>query len=251
MSFETDGIRIERGLVAHSAIMSIRRGIFEIMRPHCCMDPNDPDAIDKGFVSLRGRTDSLKQNCYRLFGKLAAVPRLLADPGIARIIAELGFTDAAVQSHSVFCLEPGNLRNTFLPHQDLRDRTSLNALLIWVPLSAGPDIGGMACYEASHREGPRHHRLSPEGKPYLTPEHYADCRRIELVNYLLGDCVFISPFLIHESIQNRGMAVRWTAVIKLDSVIGLNHVKESIYPFPIDEYIDLRTNEQRLNPAPD
>lgn len=249
MSFATDGFEVARGLVSLEAVSAIRRGIFEIMRPHCDLDPADPKAIDKGFLALGKLSPTLKNNCYRLFGKLAAVPRILSDPGVARKIKEFGFEDATIQTYSVFCLEPGNRRNTFLPHQDLRDRTSLNSLQLWLPLSSGPGMGGMACFAGTHRRGPIHHEITETGKPYLLESEYSGARRFDMVDYELGDVVFMTPYLVHESIENTGQDVRWTAVIKLDSVHDLKHLSESTAPFPIDKFIDLRTNEQRLKPG--
>lgn len=249
MSYAEDGFQIERGLVAPSTVAAIRRGIFEIMRPHCDLDPADPLAIDKGFLALGNLPAPLKANCYRLFGKLAAVPRVMSDPGVAAKIREFGFEDATIQTYSVFCLEPGNQRNTFLPHQDLRDRSSLNSLQLWLPLSAGPGMGGMACFANTHRAGPICHEITDNGKPFLPEREYAGARRFDVVDYNIGDIVFMSPYLIHESIPNTGTSVRWTAVVKLDSVHDLKHLAHSPTPFPIDKYIDLRTNEQRLKSA--
>lgn len=249
MSFETDGFEVARGIASQEAIAAIRRGIFEIMRPHCDLDPSDPNAIDKGFLALGRLSPALKSNCYRLFGKLAAVPRILSEPGVARKIKEFGFEDATIQAYSVFCLEPGNQRNTFLPHQDLRDRTSLNSLQLWIPLSTGSNLGGVACFANTHRKGPLHHDITANGKPFLNESEFAQARRYDMVDYALGDIVFMTPYLVHESIENTGNSVRWTAVIKMDSVRDLKHLSESVTPFPIDQYIDLRTNEQRLKPA--
>ena len=69
----------------------------------------------------------------------------------------------------------------------------------------------------------------------------------EITRYETGDCVFVVPYLVHESVGNTGNAIRWTAVVKIDDASGQTHVKDGIHPFDIDEYIDSRSNEERLN----
>lgn len=249
MTFQDQGYQIERGIVSPLQIEAIRKGIYEIMKPHCEVSEVACDLLDACFYALGRQGGTLKNNCYNLFGKLAALPLLLADQNIHRIVQELGFGRATIQAHSIFCLEPGNKRNKFLAHQDLRERTSLRSLLIWVPLSAGPNLGGMACYEGTHCAGPLRHDISETGKPFLPREFYDDARRVNITDFQVGDCIFMDPYLIHESIENTGDAIRWTAVLKLDDARELTHISEALHPFSIDEYIDLRTNEERLKLA--
>jgi hypothetical protein len=190
-----DGVAVHRNIIGESSICALRRGMFEIMRPFLGAETASlgPDTgLDQAFFEVSARGGDLKSNCYRLFGKLSALPRLLAEPGLAELIKNFGFEDATIQSYSVFCLEHGNTRNTFLPHQDLRDRSSLDSLAIWIPLSAGTAIGGMACYLGSHHDGPLVHDVTDAGKPFLAADRYANCPRVEVTDFAVGDCVLSS-----------------------------------------------------------
>ncbi len=248
-SFKSNGYHWAKSVLAPDTTQHIRAGIFEVMRPYLSEETvllGSENGLDAGFHEISRLGGSLKSNCYKLWGKLAAIPMAMADPAIWRTIEALGFGNATVQSFSVFCLERGNNRNTFLPHQDLRDRTSLNSLLIWIPLSDGMDIGGMSILPKTHLGGPLHHDLSSEGKPFLPESLYPDAEVKEIVGYKVGDCIFMTPYLIHASILNSSDKIRWTAVIKLDGTEKLTHLKESVSPFSIADYIDTRLNSERL-----
>lgn len=247
--FQTDGYLACDGILAAETVGRIKAGIFEIMRPYLSNETKalGPDrGLDAGFDEISAAGPKVKSHCYRLWGKLSSLPLVLGDPAVQEKVKALGFEHATIQSYSIFCLENGNRRNAFLPHQDLRDRTSLNSLLIWIPLSQGDNIGGMSVYPGTHRDGPLHHDLSAEGKPFVPEATYKDRPRKDIVDFKVGDCIFMSPYAIHESIENRGASMRWTAVVKLDSAIELTHLKESLSPFDIERFIDLRLNSERL-----
>lgn len=249
MVFSESGFEVCRGIVSDERINSVKDGIIEIMKPYCTPNSNNVYDIDDCFRQISESSPELKKNCYKLFGRLAALPLLLSDPGIAKRVADLGFSKSTIQAFSVFCLEPGNAKNTFLPHQDLRERTSLRSLLIWTPLSSGERIGGMGCYEGTHHDGPLRHDITDTGKPFVDEQLLKYSKYVDLTDFQVGDCVFMDPYLIHQSEINEGDQIRWTAVIKIDSIENLSHLENGIHPFPIDEYIDLRQNEERLKLA--
>jgi len=247
MTYAKDGYEICNRLVDTGRIEAIRQKMIAIMAPHCDCPADQPDSLDQCFYAIAAQGQDLKTNVYRLFGRLADVPLLLGDLGVSGKVAAYGFTNYTIQAYSVFCLEPGNTKHMFLPHQDLRDRTSRKSLIIWVPLSVGANRGGLALYPGTHRKGPLKHDLSPGGQLLLGENAFADSARRDITEFEFGDCVFVDPYLIHESIENQGDGIRWTAVIKIDDASGQAHVRDSIHPFDIDDYIDSRSNAERLN----
>ena len=247
MTYFTEGFEVCRNIVEVDRIAMIRQKMIAIMAPHCQCDLDQADSLDRCFYEVSAQGQALKSNVYQLFGRLADLPLLLADKGISEKIAALGFFSFTIQAYSIFCLEPGNKKHLFLPHQDLRDRTSRKSLIVWVPLSGGSDFGGLAIYPGTHRLGPLKHQLSESGQLTLDKSAYECSEKREITRYETGDCVFVDPYLVHESVGNTGNAIRWTAVVKIDDASGQTHVKDGIHPFDIDEYIDSRSNEERLN----
>jgi len=248
-TFDRDGYVIRRGLLAHSRIERIQQRMLTIMRPYCSVGPDGEEpqhALDRCFYEVSALGSDVKSNVYKMFSRLADLPLLLEEPGIRATVADLGFTDFTIQAYSIFCLEPGNVRHKFLPHQDLRNRTSLKSLIVWAPMSQGQSLGGMACWPGSHRGGPLKHTLSEGGQLMLDENCYAAFERTDLTDYEPGDVVFMNPYLIHESVENDGDAIRWTAVVKIDDIRSNDHLTRDLHPFPIEEYIDGRSNAERL-----
>jgi hypothetical protein len=133
-----------------------------------------------------------------------------------------------------------------LPHQDLKGRTSLKSLILWIPLTAGNELGGMACWPGSHKKGPLVHRVTTKGQLELPDDAYMDFQRKDLSDYDIGDVFFMDPYLVHETIANKGKSIRWTAIIKIDDIYDNTHLTESLNPFVIDDFIDTKNNAERL-----
>ena len=247
--FDTYGYVLCEGVLGASFRARIQDSMLAIMQPYCEDGPVDEDpqaAIDRCFSYIASLGPEEKSTIYTMFGRIHELPLLLDQPGIRDVVKQLGFSKFTIQAYSVFCLEPGNTRHKFLPHQDLRNRTSLKSLLVWVPLSSGQALGGMACWPGSHKSGPIRHELSAGGQLMLAADEYARYKRRDLTGYSPGDVIFMDPYLIHESVENTGDAIRWTAVLKIDDIDSNKHLLIDLHPFPIDQFIDSRPNAERL-----
>lgn len=249
MDFETNGFLHYRGLIDRSTIRAIRGELVDIMRPFCDAKVRGPDDLDEALRQVTATSRTLRGNVLKMCSRLASLPLLLAQPGIKSAVAALGVGVPAIQGYSVLCMEPGEERFLFEPHQDLKQRASMHALALWIPLSAGSNIGGLGFYPGSHALGPQKHTLSAAGHLMLPPETYADFAPVECTGYEEGDCLVMSPFLVHWSVVNRGAAMRWTVSLKIDDAAGATHLRDSLHPFVIEDYIDTRSNEERLAAA--
>lgn len=261
MSFEEDGFVILKNFVDVDRLNSMRQKMLEIMEPFTDYPIDRPDSLDKCFADIGAKSQTLKSNCYRMFSRLADLPLMLNEPNIAKLVADLGFRNHTIQAMSIFCIEPNDDRHIFLPHQDLVDRMSLKTLQFWIPLSTGENIGGVAVWKGSHKKGPLHHkwrteegfradpktkfqnfagaagRRKPFGALVLPEEHYKDLERVDMIDYELGDALLLTPYTVHGSIPNRGNAMRWTYVIKIEEMVGIEHFRTDTSPFPMNEYL--------------
>lgn len=261
MSFKEDGFEIRKNFIQLDRLETIRSKMLEIMAPFCDYPTDRPDSLDKCFAEIGAKSQTLKSNCYKMFSRLADLPLMLTEPNIAKVIADNGFRNFTIQATSVFCIEPNDDRHIFLPHQDLVDRMSLKTLQFWIPLSTGKDIGGVAVWKGSHVKGPIKHkwrteeafradpkqkfqkfagaagRRKPFGALVLPEEEYAHYERVDMIDYELGDALVLTPYTVHGSIPNRGDAMRWTYVIKIEEMVGVDHFREDTSPFPMDEYL--------------
>ena len=138
---------------------------------------------------------------------------------------------------------------------------SLKTLQFWIPLSVGPNIGGISAWKGSHKNGPIKHkwrtevefradtsktvqnfagaagRRKPFGALVLPEEYYCDCERVDMVGFALGDALILTPYTVHASIPIRGESMRWTFVIKIEEMVDLMHLPQGTSPFPVDEYL--------------
>lgn len=261
MTFEEDGFVIRKNFIDRGRLLTIRRKMLEIMAPFATCPADQPDSLDRSFTEIGTRSQTLKSNIYTLFSKLADLPLLLTEPNIAGFIKEQGFENFTIQAYSIFCIEPHDDRHLFLPHQDLVARTSLKTLQFWIPLSTGPNIGGVAVWKGSQKAGPMKHiwytdpeyrsdptkkfqkfagaagRRKPFGALVLPEETYMHCKRTDMVDFQLGDCLILTPYTVHSSIQNRGKDMRWTYVIKIEDATCVPHAVNDTSPFPMNEYL--------------
>lgn len=249
MSYATEGFEFCRGVISPATIDRIRGEMVAIMRPFCDARVTGPADLDEAFAQVTRQSRLLRGNVLKTCGRLASLPLLLAEPGVRDMVAKVGIKVPVIQAYSVLCMEPFEKKFLFEPHQDLKQRISLKALAFWVPLSGGADIGGLGVLPRSHAAGPRKHTLSPAGHVMLPAESYAEFTPFELTDYREGDCLFFSPYLIHWSIQNKGKCNRWTVSLKVDEASEAMHLPKSIHPFVIEEYVDTRSNEERLAAA--
>ena len=249
MDFEKTGYVYCRQLIDRAAIREIRGELVEIMRPFCDSRVSGPDDLDEAFRQVTAASRTLRGNVLKMISRLACLPLLLREPGVKAQVAELGIRVPAIQGYSILCMEPDEEKFLFEPHQDLKQRASMRSLAFWIPLSSGPGIGGLGFYSGSHVLGPQKHTLSPAGHLMLPPECYASFPPCEFTQYEEGDCLIMSPFLVHWSILNRGDTLRWTVSLKVDEAAEASHLPASLHPFVIEDYIDTRSNEERLAAA--
>ncbi len=247
--FRQHGFVIQKNIVPPSWFDNVRTNMLSIMQPYCDNQNNDScDAslVDELFLEISAKGQTAKANVYSIFGQLADLPLILGIPSVRKVIKRLGFKGFTIQAYSVFCLEPGNEKHKFLPHQDLKGRTSFKSLILWVPLTAGKELGGMACWPGSHKKGPLVHTVAASGQLQLPSDDLIRSHRLDLSNYDVGDVIFMDPYLVHETIGNNGNSIRWTAIIKIDDINSNSHLLEGKTPFIIEDFINTKSNAERL-----
>jgi hypothetical protein len=249
MSFHRDGYELCKSLIHPGTIRGIRAEMVDIMRPYCDRRVRGPDELDEAFAQITRLGGALRGNVLKLCSRLASLPLLLAEPGVQAKIREIGIRTPVIQAYSVLCMEPHVERFLFEPHQDLKQRMSFSTLAFWIPLSSGANVGGLGIAAGSHTKGPLRHGLSARGQLVLPPDTYEGVPQVELTDYAEGDCLIFSPYLIHWSIPNAGETLRWTVSLKIDDVSAPAHLAESIHPFVIEDYVDTRSNEERIAEA--
>lgn len=249
MGYAQEGYEFCENLIDVKSIEAIKRDMVAVMAQFCQVSPEDPKALDKSFADLTAQSRRLRGNVLKLFSRMASLPLLLSDKNLAAKVKELGIKLPVIQAYSIVCMEPGEDRFLFLPHQDLKERTSLKSLVAWIPLSPCDGQGGLGVFPGSHQNGPIKHEVSPEGHLKIPDENCCDFSKKEIVRFKEGDCLIFSPYLVHWSVPTTGNDVRWTAIVKVDDGLTTGHLRTGLHPFVVSTYIDERSNEERLNEA--
>ena len=243
--YEKNGYELFRGIISLEYINEIRRKMLQILSSY---SPDSQD-IDTGFEEITNKSATLRGNVYKVFGSLADIPLVLAQPSVKEKLSELGFNNYTMQDPSIVCMEPNNNNYLFLPHQDLKQRQSLKSTLLWIPLSEGENIGGVGFRSGSHKYGPIKHDLSETGHLIINDEIIESHPCHNILDYKLGDCLFFDSYIVHWSVGNSGKKMRWTAIFRIDEVSDTNWLNKSLAPFDASSYIDQRSNEERLKEA--
>ncbi|MEK7856792.1 MAG: phytanoyl-CoA dioxygenase family protein [Acidobacteriota bacterium] len=249
MGYAEEGYEFCEELIGRKTIDSIKQNMVRVMQQFYDVSPDDPDALDKGFAEITKQDRKLRGNVLKIFSRMASLPLLLRDEKLEAKVRELGVEIPVLQAYSIVCMEPGESRFLFLPHQDLKDRTSFESLVIWAPLSPCNGEGGIGVYPGSHKKGPIKHDLSPEGHLRVPDEAVRGFSKHEVVRFKETDCLIFSPYLVHWSVLTTGRKVRWTAIVKVDDGLSTGHLRQAIHPFAVSDFIDERTNEDRLKEA--
>ena len=249
VSFERDGYLLCSGLLHRPLVERIvadMRAILGQFLPAAAgaSGVDDLDALMERVSAAGG--PGLRHNCYQAFSRLASLPAVLQSPGLMDVLRDCGVHVPLIQAHSIFFLEPHRDRFFFPPHQDLNGRMSLQAAIVWFPLTdSPPECGGIDLWAGSHVLGPLKHGLTDQGRLVLPPGDYAAFTPVHLAGLGVGDCVIMSPYLVHASIPNRGTSNRWTGIVKVDDGRDAPHFVGSMNPFPIAEYIGSGSDNYR------
>ena len=132
-------------------------------------------------------------------------------------------------------------------HQDLKILSN-KSILIWIPLNkSSGDLGGVTLYKKSHKNGPLKHTW---GDGYITLnkqslKKISKLSKFNFTEYNVGDVLFISPLLVHQSIINSNKNKnRWTFVIHVGDMTDSKHLLKNLSPFNFNRYFSPLTNEE-------
>ena len=79
--------------------------------------------------------------------------------------------------------------------------------MLWIPLNKSlGSLGGITLFQKSHKFGPLYHEPNSRGIMQLKKKSLKKIEKLKkfnFVKYNQGDILFMSPFIAHNSIENR------------------------------------------------
>ena len=206
---------------------------------------NDIKTIMESYLGKRIKTDNstlfekatakskiLRSNLYKSFVKLFSCIEILSNKNIKSYLKKKNFK-----------------KFLFPIHQDLKRRISKKSLLLWIPLNNSKgSLGGMTLFQKSHKLGPLYHEPNSNGVMQLKKSSLKKIKKLKkfnIVKYNQGDILFMSPFIVHNSIMNKDLKKsRWTLIIQVDEISSTKHFDKSLHPYNIDKFTFNLSNEE-------
>ena len=246
---EKQGFVLLKRIIDKKNINNIKKEIIEIMGQHCYVDKKKSidEILDQSFNLITNKSGQLRSNIYKSISSLQSIYNLCSLKIIKKIMNKIKIQTPRNLGSSIFAMEPNSKKYLILHHQDIRnDLASNQAINIWFPLTAGPNIGGVAIYPGSHRNGPiKHYIDKKEGKINIEKKHLKKLNKVKkIINFQVGDLLLFHPYLVHYSIINKGKKIRWTTAMCIDNPSNSPHLEKSFMPYVKTNFITNLTNEQ-------
>ena len=201
------------------------------------------------FAEITNKSLSLRENIFKIFSQNMAILNLQSQKKISNAIFDSGVTIPTLSAFGVIAMEPNRDRFLFHPHQDLHKHYSYRTLNLWVPLTTGENIGGMAIAKGQHKLGPMKHSVAIDGQLELKENQYDRSNVAMLEDVPVGDAILFDTQAVHWSILNKSNVTRWTAYISISSGSDLPHLANQLMSFNPENFIDTRSNEERIKEA--
>jgi len=201
------------------------------------------------FKLITKKSKKLRENLFKSFSRLISCIEILSDKKIKSFLKKKNYKNLALISFSVVVMEPNRKKFLFPVHQDLKNRLSNKSILMWIPLNKSKgSLGGVTLYKNSHKLGLLKHEIGHSGIMQLkskSQQKIAKLQKIDFNKYNVGDVLFISPFLVHKSINNINKKdSRWTLIIQVDDLTSTKHFSKSLNPYDVDYHSASLTNEE-------
>ena len=246
---EEQGFFLLKNVINKKYINNVKKDMIKVLGQYCHVDKNKSidKILDQSFNLITKKSPQLRSNIYKCMANLQSIYNLSSLKIIKKIMNKIKIQTPRNLGSSIFAMEPNSKKYLILHHQDIRnDLASNQAINIWFPLTAGPNIGGVAIYPGSHRNGPIKHYIDKKhGKINLKKKLLKNLNKVEkIINFQIGDLLLFHPYLVHYSIINKGKKIRWTTAMCIDNPSNSPHLEKSFMPYVKTNFITNLTNEQ-------
>jgi hypothetical protein len=179
-------------------------------------------AFEQGMFELFAADLQCFTNCGKQAQHLISLHRLSLDERVVRALVELGLEFPNVSTRPVLYFNSRRLAKKEVYwrlslHQDWRSmQGSLDAIVVWVPLmDVNRALGALEIIPGSHKLGLLQAEMSDGyghiDEPVSLPEPTA-------VEVEVGDALFFSAFLLHQSGTSVGDAIRWSCHFRYNNL---------------------------------
>lgn len=175
-------------------------------------------------------------NCGKQIQHLISLHRLSLSKKVEQTLKEFGVKFPNISTRPVtFCnhkkLSKTKVYHTVDAHQDWRSmQGSLNSIVLWVPLmDINKDLGALKILPKSHKNGLKNGSFD-QGFGFVDLDK-KDKNRFKSVEVKIGDALFFSSFLVHQSGENITNYPRWSCHFRYNDLCEQTFIDRG-YPHP-------------------
>jgi phytanoyl-CoA hydroxylase len=240
--YRQDGFVVARGLVSRNEVDTVLKDAQAVFRrqfavhgiplPEPATPPLYLDAMERLFQSDMQAFVNAGKQCQHLI----SLHRLAVDERILCFVRSLGLSDPNISTRPVLYFNHQRLAKKevywrVFAHQDWRSmQGSLDAVVAWLPLARiTSDLGPLELARGSHLEGLLTDRV--EDGFGRVGQHDLVGRQFESLDTEVGDVVFFSAFLVHQSGTNLSDAIRWSCHFRYNNLAEPHFIRRG-FPHP-------------------
>lgn len=191
--------------------------------------------IDKKYLSLQKKNKKIKSRSYDISKFHPSLSKLATYPKMLKIIEKI-FNETFFMDYPQIRADD-NKNSYILPlHQEIYGQLSSKVITLWCPLTpASKKNGTLNIIPGSHKYGilkHQHYKIKST-KYHGVKRHLIKNKKILSLTLNSGDVVLFDPYLIHGSGKNNSNKLRWTFIVRYNSISGIEYLKNTKSPLRI------------------
>jgi hypothetical protein len=240
-AYRENGFLLRKGFFGKQEVEAIRRDakdifVAQMLRLNIVNTGELSEAdFEAGMFKLFQADLQTFVNCGKQAQHLISLHRLSLDHRITRAIGELGLEFPNISTRPLLYFNSRSLAKKEVYwrlslHQDWRSmQGSLDAIVVWVPLiDIGKSLGALEVFPGTHRLGLVEATMIDGYGHIETPASRPDPHPVEVE---VGDALFFSAFLLHQSGTNVTDAIRWSCHFRYNNLNEATFIQRG-FPHP-------------------
>ena len=253
-AYKEDGYLLVKGFFPREEIRRIRDEAKEVfvaqMRRHAIVgtDALSESEFEAGMFRLFETDLATFTNCGKQAQHLISLHRLSLSEPVIQAIAALGLSFPNVSTRPLLYFNSRRLAKKEVywrlsVHQDWRSmQGSLDAIVLWVPLiDIDRSLGALEVIPGSHRMGLLDSEMSDGYGHIRTSVNLPEPVPVEVE---VGDALFFSAFLVHQSGTSTTDSIRWSCHFRYNNLEEATFVERGFpHPYIYRPQVELITSD--------
>jgi hypothetical protein len=253
-AYREDGYLLVKGFFPRAEIETIRNEAKQVflsqMRRHGIVDTDDLSEaeFEAGMFRLFETDIATLTNCGKQVQHLISLHRLSLSEPLVEAVKSLGLPFPNVSTRPLLYFNSRRLAKKEVywrlsVHQDWRSmQGSLDAVVVWVPLIAvDRELGALEVIPGSHKMGLLDSEMS-DGYGHI--DSSVNLPEPVPVEVEVGDALFFSAFLVHQSGTSTTDSIRWSCHFRYNNLQEATFVERGFpHPYIYRPQVELITSD--------